>query len=229
MDWIIRNEITDRTIVAWFALRDVEVRAASAELDAAFDARAGELRSLFSSPALATSIFAGARRLYSRMGIDPTRHRPSSEALVRRILQGRDLYRVNTAVDAANLASITHFRPVGLYDADRISADESSGPAGRAVRTVTLRLGREGESYPGINKDRISVFGRPTLVDREGPFGNPSSDSDRTRITMQTCRLLFVLFEPIDETGDSIRAHLDASLETLRRFTGGDPEGTGQA
>ena len=154
------------------------------------------------------------------MGIDPTRHRPSSEALVRRILQGRDLYRVNTAVDAANLASITHFRPVGLYDADRISADESSGPAGRAVRTVTLRLGREGESYPGINKDRISVFGRPTLVDREGPFGNPSSDSDRTRITMQTCRLLFVLFEPIDETGDSIRAHLDASLETLRRFTG---------
>ncbi len=221
MSWRIVNEIPERAVVACFALRGIRVSATDPGLDTALEARGRELRAAFEEPAAAVSIFAPARRLYLDLGIDPTRHRPSSEALVRRILQGKGLYRVNTAVDAANLASITHHRPVGLYDADRIRPE----PADSGAFSATLRLGREGEAYPGINKDMIHLAGRPTLADLDGPFGNPSSDSDRTKITLETKRLLFVLFEPRGETPDAVREHLALSLSLMRAYVGGEDEG----
>jgi DNA/RNA-binding domain of Phe-tRNA-synthetase-like protein len=88
------------------------------------------------------------RTMYKRVGIDPTKRRPSSEALLRRVRKGDPLPRVNSMVDVCNWCSLEFQLPYGLYDASRIEGD------------VVLRLGHEGESYPGIRKDDVNVGGR---------------------------------------------------------------------
>jgi DNA/RNA-binding domain of Phe-tRNA-synthetase-like protein len=77
------------------------------------------------------------------------------------------------------------------------------------------------EEYSGIGKEMIHLEGRPALLDRLGPFGNPSADSARTRITEATTGLLFVIFEPMDEPTDGLEKHLALALATLQRHLGG--------
>jgi DNA/RNA-binding domain of Phe-tRNA-synthetase-like protein len=135
---------------------------------------------------------APARALYRRFGIDPTRVRPSSEALLRRLKKGDPLPRINSLVDVANSLSIQLQVPVGLYDLGKVRGDE-----------LVVRLGVEGESYTGIGKDRVNVAGRICVADAEGPIGNPSSDSARTMITTDTERAAWIYFLPVsDETID---------------------------
>jgi DNA/RNA-binding domain of Phe-tRNA-synthetase-like protein len=229
MRWLIENRIPDRVQVAWFLLRDAAVRESRPELEAEIAARSEALRAAYADPASAAGALAPSRRLYHRLGLDPSKVRPSSEALVRRILQGKGLFQVNTAVDAANLGSITHFRSVGLYDADRIvpfadrPAEGARGDSETAPETlrVVMRLGAEAEEYPGIRKEMIHVANRPTLADREGPFGNPSADSDRTKVTLETQTLLYVLFEPPDEPAPQVAERLELSFRLLQRHLGG--------
>src|SRR6185295_2637280 len=124
------------------------------------------------------------RTMYKRVGLDPTKTRPSSEALLRRVRKGDPLPRVNSMVDVCNWCSLEFQLPYGLYDAAHIQGD------------VVLRVGAEGESYPGIRKDDVNVAGRITLADALGPFGNPTSDSARTMITTSTTRALVVVYAP---------------------------------
>ena len=130
-------------------------------------------------------ITAAVRTMYKRAGIDPTKTRPSSEALLRRVRRGDELPRVNSLVDVVNWCSLESRLPFGLYDADRIHG------------SVELRLGRPGEEYAGIRKDTVHVAGRLTLADDRGPFGNPTSDSARTMVTEATTRVLVVIFAPV--------------------------------
>lgn len=148
---------------------------------------------------------APARRLYRAFGIDPTSTRPASEALLRRILQGKPFPSINSAVEVCNLCSVSFLLPIGLYDAARIQGD------------VTLRRGREGESYPGIRKDAVNVAGRPVLVDTEGPFGNPTSDSARTCVTGETSALFMVIFAPTDYGQASLEAHATFARDAIAR------------
>jgi DNA/RNA-binding domain of Phe-tRNA-synthetase-like protein len=129
-------------------------------------------------------VIAAVRTMYKRVGLDPTKTRPSSEALLRRVRKGGELPRINSLVDVVNWCSLESQLPFGLYDLDRIDGD------------VTLRLGREGEEYVGIRKDAVHVAGRLTLADAVGPFGNPTSDSARTMVTPATTRALVVIFAP---------------------------------
>ena len=131
------------------------------------------------------------RTMYKRVGLDPTKTRPSSEALLRRVRKGDPLPRVNSMVDVCNWCSFEFQLPYGLYDADHIDGD------------VQLRLGRAGESYPGIRKDDVHVADRITLADAIGPFGNPTSDSARTMVTTATRRVLLVVFAPVE--GSNVR------------------------
>jgi DNA/RNA-binding domain of Phe-tRNA-synthetase-like protein len=130
-------------------------------------------------------VTAAVRTMYKRVGIDPTKTRPSSEALLRRVRRGDELPRVNSLVDVVNWCSLESRLPFGLYDADRIHG------------SVELRLGRPGEEYAGIRKDSVHVAGRLTLADDRGPFGNPTSDSARTMVTEATTRVLVVIFAPV--------------------------------
>ena len=135
---------------------------------------------------------APARALYRRFGIDPTRVRPSSEALLRRLKKGEPLPRINSLVDVANSLSVQLQVPVGLYDLGKVRGDE-----------LVVRLGAEGESYTGIGKERVNVAGRICVADAEGPCGNPSADSARTMITTETERAAWIYFLPVsDETID---------------------------
>ena len=139
-----------------------------------------------------------ARALYRRFGIDPTRVRPSSEALLRRLKKGEPLPRINSLVDVANAMSVQLQVPVGLYDLGKVRGDE-----------LVVRLGAEGESYTGIGKERVNVAGRICVADAEGPCGNPSSDSARTMITTDTERAAWIYFlqvsdETIDRTAELI-------------------------
>ena len=128
---------------------------------------------------------ATVRAMYKRVGIDPTKTRPSNEALLRRVRKGQALPRVNAVVDVINWCSVEFQLPYGVYDRRQI------------VGNVTLRLGRDGEAYPGIRKDVVHVAGRLALIDDHGPFGNPTSDSSRTMVTTATTDLLVVVFAPI--------------------------------
>ena len=127
-----------------------------------------------------------ARALYRKFGVDPTRMRPSSEALMRRLKKGEPFPRVNSLVDVANAMSVQLQVPVGLYDLDRVAGEE-----------LSIRLGAEGEAYEGIGKERVNVAGRICVADAQGPCGNPTSDSARTMITTATERAAWIYFLPV--------------------------------
>ena len=140
-----------------------------------------------------------ARALYRRFGIDPTRVRPSSEALLRRLKKGEPLPRVNSLVDVANALSVQLQVPVGLYDLGKVRGDE-----------LVVRLGAEGESYTGIGKERVNVANRICVADAEGPCGNPTSDSARTMITTDTERAAWIYFLPVSDEAVDRTAELIA-------------------
>lgn len=148
------------------------------------------------------------RTMYKRVGLDPTKTRPSSEALLRRVRRGDPLPRINSMVDVCNWCSLEFQLPYGLYDASRIDG------------SVELRIGRDGESYPGIRKDDVNVGGRIALVDAMGPFGNPTSDSARTMVTTATTRALLVIFAPREVDARRLTSVLDSTSRRMAEFTG---------
>jgi len=155
---------------------------------------------------------AAVRTMYRQVGLDPTKTRPSSEALLRRVRRGDPLPRVNALVDICNWCSLELQLPFGLYDLDHVQ-----GP-------IELRIGRPGEEYPGIRKDAVHVAGRLTLADAAGPFGNPTSDSARTMITTATTRALFVMFCPRVLAG-RLRAAADLTAARVAEYAGGREAG----
>jgi DNA/RNA-binding domain of Phe-tRNA-synthetase-like protein len=152
---------------------------------------------------------AETRALFHALDIDPTKTRPSSEALLRRVLQGKGLPHVNLAVDVCNLCSLEHQIPLGLYDRDLVRG------------AVRARTGRETEGYPGIRKQRVNLGGRLLLADDEGAFGAPTSDSARTAVTGRTTRLLVVLFCPIERAEQHLPATLEHIADRLARHCSG--------
>ena len=142
-----------------------------------------------------------ARELYRRFGTDPTRMRPSSEALLRRLKKGEPLPRINSLVDVANAMSVQLQVPVGLYDLGKVKGGE-----------LVIRLGTDGEKYEGIGKERVNVGGRICVADAEGPCGNPSADSARTMITTATEEAAWIYFLPVRED------ELDRTAELIAVF-----------
>lgn len=130
----------------------------------------------------------GSRDAYKAFGRNPGRYRVSSEALIRRVRRGDELYRVNSVVDVNNLISITSGLSVGSYDADKIHG------------IVTFRQAREGEGYTGIGKDFLDMENMLVLADDEGIFGSSMSDSTRTMVTETTNNVLVVIYCFDEET-----------------------------
>lgn len=152
---------------------------------------------------------AAVRTMYKRVGIDPTKTRPSNEALLRRIRKGGTIPRINSMVDIINWCSLETQLPYGLYDFSRVTG------------AVTLRLGRDGEEYAGIRKDAVHVAGRITVVDDDGPFGNPTSDSARTMVTPSTTEALVVVYAPAEVGVGRLREVLDLTSNRIADLCGG--------
>lgn len=145
------------------------------------------------------------RTIFHKAGLDPTRYRPSSESLLRRAVKGKGLYLINSVVDLINYFSLKMLCPMGLYDADKLKPP------------IEWRIGQPGESYEGIGRDRLNLEHFPLLVDQEGPFGSPISDSMRTRVTEECTRILWITFAP---PGTNIP--MDELANTMIRFNGGN-------
>ena len=156
---------------------------------------------------------AATRRVYRDCGKDPSRYRPASEALIRRMLQGKELYQRDTLVDLINLASIAFGYSIGGFDADKFVGD-----------TLTLGIGREGEPYEGIGRGMINIHGLPVYRDAEGGVGTPTSDNERTKMTLETTHLV-VLINGYDGNEQRVRSNAEYIQQLLRKYCQSDGGG----
>jgi DNA/RNA-binding domain of Phe-tRNA-synthetase-like protein len=209
----IAPELSGRVRLGVLVLDGVFVRKQDEMLQAEIEGYGAEVRARYEGARSAEVEGASdARTLYKDLGLDPTKTRPSSEALLRRVLKGEPLYRINTLVDALNLCSLRAQLPFGLYD------------LGRVEPPVVLRRGAAGESYEGIRKAAVHVEDRPVLADARGAFGNPSSDSERTMVRPETARALVTVYAPARYALPRLERVLDDTVATLTRYCGGAVE-----
>lgn len=147
-----------------------------------------------------------SRAAYKAFGKDPSRYRVSSEALIRRIGQGKGLYEVNTVVDTNNLISIESGFSVGSYDASKIEEN------------LVFRVGKDGETYKGIGKDSINIEGLPVLADEKGAIGSSTSDSERAMIAEEVEEALTLIYS-FSENQDLEKA-MEYGKEYLEKYAG---------
>lgn len=145
------------------------------------------------------------REAYKAFGKEPNRYRPSAEALSRRVVKGMGLYRINTLVDLINLVSLQSGYSIGGFDIDSIDGE-----------SLSLGVGREGEPFEAIGRGQLNIAGLPVYRDSTGGIGTPTSDHERTKLTMETSHLLMCINiygeeMPVDET-------LGLVTDSLERF-----------
>lgn len=153
---------------------------------------------------------AATRRVYRACGKDPSRYRPASEALIRRMLQGKKLYQIDTLVDLVNLASIAYGYSIGGFDADKFEGE-----------TLTLGMGKAGEPYEGIGRGMINIEGLPVYRDEKGGVGTPTSDNERTKMELKTTHLV-VLINGYDGNEQHVRENAVFIQELLRKYCKSD-------
>jgi DNA/RNA-binding domain of Phe-tRNA-synthetase-like protein len=172
------------------------------------NARAAQLSGSTAAADIASNPeIVATRQTYKALGKDPSRYRGSAEALLRRLASGKGLYFINNLVDINNLISLGSFLPVGSYDLAKVG-DE-----------IVFRIGREGESYKGIGKDVINIADLPVFADSSGPFGSPSSDSERAMIRDTTTSFAMMI---ISFSGESdLNAWAARAIELLGSHANG--------
>jgi len=142
------------------------------------------------------------RKLYKKLGKDPNRYRPSAEALCRRILHDKDLYKINTMVDIINLISIKTGFSIGGFDCEKINGN------------LNLGVGVAGEKYEGIGRGLLNIEGLPVYRDNTGGIGTPTSDEERTKIDVTTKKLLMIINSAAGSKGLDVSSHLATHLLT---------------
>jgi DNA/RNA-binding domain of Phe-tRNA-synthetase-like protein len=186
---------------------DVRVVSVDAPLAKLMDEVCARKRQEFTVETLAESEPVRAvRAMFREWGMDPSKYRPSSEALLRRVVQGKGLYRVSNVVDIGNLGSIETGWPYGCYDRSKITA------------RVSLRHGAAGEKYEGIGKQIWHLEGRPVLADPLGPFGSPISDSTRSMITESATQVMIVIYAPARTADSSLITAITRLKERLTQY-----------
>lgn len=151
---------------------------------------------------------ATMRSAYKALGKDPSRYRGSAEALLRRVLQGKGLYQINSVVDINNLVSLESMNPAGTYDLEKITPP------------IELRVGAAGESYKGIGKDLINIENLPVFADAAGAFGSPTSDSERAMVRLETRKILMVIFSFTGAEG--LEIWVERASELRNRYSGAE-------
>ena len=149
---------------------------------------------------------AATRKVYRACGKDPSRYRPASEALIRRMLQGKKLYQIDTLVDLINLGSIAYGYSIGGFDADKFKGD-----------TLTLGVGKANEPYEGIGRGNINIEGLPVYRDQMGGVGTPTSDNERTKIELKTTHLAVVI-NGYDGDEKRVRENAEFIQELLKKY-----------
>jgi DNA/RNA-binding domain of Phe-tRNA-synthetase-like protein len=145
-----------------------------------------------------------SRRAYKACGKDPARYRLSAEALLRRVLKRGEIYQINNVVDLLNLVSISTGFSIGGYDADKIEGDAAFG------------IGEKDEPYSGIGRGELNIECMPVFRDRNGAFGTPTSDSQRTSVSLNTKRFLMIIINYGAST--SINEATEMAIYLLKKY-----------
>ncbi|HVB08355.1 MAG TPA: phenylalanine--tRNA ligase beta subunit-related protein [Candidatus Acidoferrales bacterium] len=187
----------------------VTVGPSGAELVRQMDEQCALLRQKFTLESLAgMESITFVRAMFRRWGVDASKYRPSSEALLRRVIQGKGLYRVCNIVDLTNLGSVEAGWPYGVYNRARI------------FPPVSLRLGAADERYEGIGRRVWHLADRPVLADAKGPFGSPISDSTRTQIAEGVAEALTVIYAPAGTSDAALEEAVKKQAARLSAFAG---------
>jgi DNA/RNA-binding domain of Phe-tRNA-synthetase-like protein len=144
------------------------------------------------------------RQIYKALGKDPNRYRPSAEALCRRILRDLPLYKINTLVDLINLISIQTGYSIGGFDADKIQGN------------ITLTAGTAEDIFEGIGRGLLNIEGLPVYKDSLGGIGTPTSDNERTKLSLKTTHLLMIINGYLGENGLQDAIHF--SIQLLEKY-----------
>ena len=213
MNIIVSNEI--ESVCPQFAGAAVEARVVntprSEGLWAEIDALCENYKQQFDTTSIKQLPGVEAtRRVYRACGKDPSRYRPSSEALIRRVVQGKNLYQIDTLVDLINLASMKFGYSIGGFDADKFEGD-----------TLTLGVGKKDEPYEGIGRGILNIEGMPVYRDSKGGVGTPTSDNERTKIELSTTHL-FVIVNGYDGNRETVNANARYIKDLLERFAEGN-------
>jgi DNA/RNA-binding domain of Phe-tRNA-synthetase-like protein len=157
--------------------------------------------------ALESAAILATRAAYKALGKDPARYRGSAEALLRRVIAGKGLPRINSVVDAINLVSVESRLPVGLYDLEHVQGD------------IVFRAGRASETYKGIGKYDLNLEGLPVFCDAAGPHGSPTSDSERTMVTLATKQVIAIIIS--FGGADGLERWAERMSELLKHYAAG--------
>lgn len=189
---------------------DIKNTAFSLELWNALENTLAQYRNKYTTESIKgiTSIQA-TRNTYKKLGKDPSRYRPSGEALIRRILKGSELYKVNTAVDIINLASIVYGYSIGGFDYNKIRGNE-----------LLLGIGNKNEPYEGIGRGSLNIENMPVYRDAIGGIGTPTSDNERTKLDENTIRIL-VIVNGYDNNQIQVEACAKFISQHLELYTSG--------
>lgn len=191
------------------AAEGATVVAAGAELVHEIDTECARRRSEFTVESLAAvEAIVAVRTMFRGWGMDPSKYRPSSEALLRRVVQSKGPYNVSNVVDLSNLGSIETGWPYGVYNRAAVSG------------AICLRLGAAGEKYEGIGRRVWHLEGRPVLADAVGPFGSPISDSTRTQIAEGVSEILTVIYAPATASDAVVSAAAEKQARRLENYAG---------
>ena len=213
MEIIVSNEI--ETVCPNFVGACVEARVKNSQYSQPLWDEINTLETKFKAELTTETLkdisgIAATRRVYRACGKDPSRYRPASEALIRRVLQGKALYQIDTLVDLINLASMAFGYSIGGFDADKFVGN-----------TLTLGIGKEGEPYEGIGRGMINIHGLPVYRDQMGGVGTPTSDHERTKITIDTTHLL-VLINGYDGNEASVKQNAEFIQQLLQKYCESD-------
>ncbi len=149
---------------------------------------------------------AATREAYRRLGKDPSRYRPSAEALRRRLLRGLELYRIDTLVDLINLVSLRTGYSIGGFDADKIQGME-----------LCLGVGHAQEPFEGIGRGALNIEGLPVWRDALGGIGTPTSDHERTKMDVGTRHILAII-NGYDGDEQRLREAAEMTQVLLRKY-----------
>jgi DNA/RNA-binding domain of Phe-tRNA-synthetase-like protein len=195
-------------------LATVHVSGDTPELSSAISKYIHDLQlSMKSEDLAAIPEIMAARNGYRAIGKDPSRYRPSQEALLRRVMQGKGLFKINSAVDVNNLNSLRSRHSLGSYDLDQTKG------------ATEFRIGLKGESYKGIGKKTINLEGLPVFADDLGPFGSPTSDSERAMIRLTTTRVMMAIISFAGK--DRLHNHITSAAELLKVYANATIQETG--
>jgi DNA/RNA-binding domain of Phe-tRNA-synthetase-like protein len=152
---------------------------------------------------------SAVRGMQKAFGFDPTRYRPSSEALLRRVLKGLGIYQINTAVDVNNWCSLEFLLPMCIYDLRTVEGQ------------IRIRLGATGEQYQGIGRQIFQMDGKVIVTDDEGVMGNTVSDSERTKVTRATQDIFLMIYAPPTLNAQTVQEYATLAAQRMVQFNGG--------